>query len=168
MKRFTVMIFVALAATFGLVACGDDDNEGDLAAYCDLVEELDAQEDFPTDEQLNELQDVAPAEIDDEVDLVAERFKEVNDNPEDAQAVFEDPEVEEAFSTIEAYEDENCPEPEPATETDDADVDDETDDEPTTTVEETDDEDTTTTVEDTTTTEDTTVDDDTTETTVVD
>lgn len=165
MKRFFVLILVALAATFGLAACGDDD-EGDLAAYCDLVDELDQQEDFPSDDQLDELRDVAPAEIRDEVDLVADRLSEANDDPQDAEQVFDDPEVQEAIGEIEAYEEENCPARDADVEGDDAD-DTTTTVEDTTTTEPDDDEPTTTVDDDTTTTVDDTTDDDTTETTTV-
>lgn len=122
-----------------LAACGDDGDDGDVAAYCDLVEELDTQQDFPSDEQLDELRDVAPAEIEDEVEFTVDRLQE------DGEAAFEDPEVTDAIEDIEAYEEDACGR-EDLDPVDEGDTDD--DDDTTTTS----DVDTTTTSEDTTTT----------------
>jgi len=109
MRRFDVrkatvaLAALALAGSGALVACGDDDDDGgDLAAYCELSAELDEQETFPSDEQLDEIADLAPAEIADEADLAAERLQE------DGEEAFDDPEVEEAFISIEEFEGENC------------------------------------------------------------
>jgi len=88
-------------ASLGLVACGDDGG-GDVTAYCDLSAELDTQESFPTDEQLDEIASLAPDEISEEADTVVETFKA------EGEAGFEDPAVQEAFVSIEEYEAENC------------------------------------------------------------
>lgn len=94
---------------------GDDEGEGEEATeveiapedaeYCAIAAELDAQEDFPTVEQLEGLREAAPEEIAEEINLVVEAFIAAGDDP---FAVFEDPEVEAAFGPIEAFEEESC------------------------------------------------------------
>ena len=89
--------------------CGDDDDEagGDVEAYCDLARELDAQEDFPTAEQLEALRDAAPDEIEENIDTVVEAFL-AGIEEGDPAAAFGDPEVEEAFGPIEEFEASEC------------------------------------------------------------
>jgi hypothetical protein len=106
---------VAGAAALALVfaACGDDDDEtaeagGDAnSEYCTLAAELDAQEEFPSVEQLEAIQEVAPEEIREEVDAVVPVLREgvENGNPE---AAFDDPVIQENFPAIEAYEADVC------------------------------------------------------------
>lgn len=74
------------------------------AEYCAAAAELDDQEAFPTDEQLEELRSVAPDEIAAEIDTVVDAFIEA----EDPTLVFGDPEIAAAFEPIEAFEAENC------------------------------------------------------------
>ena len=152
MKRFLTTVLIGFVAVFGVAACGDDNDEGDLATYCRLSAELDQQEDLPSDDQLDEIRDAAPSEIRDEVDVVVDSFKEANDDPENFEQVFDDPDFEEAITEIEAFEDENCTD-DTDTDTDDTDTD-TNDDRDTTTTSEDDDDDTTSTTEsdDTTTT----------------
>ncbi len=91
-------------------ACGDDDDTAssdDSEAYCELAAELDAQEDFPSAQQLEDLRDAAPDDISDEVGLVVEKFLQgIEDG--DPGVAFADPEVEEAFGPIEAFEEDTC------------------------------------------------------------
>ena len=107
MQRFVVrkatvaVAAVVLVGSGALAACGDDDGD-DVQAYCDLSAELDEQEGPPSDEQLDEISDLAPDEISEEIDFVVDRFNE------DGEAAFEDPEVGERFVVIEGFETENC------------------------------------------------------------
>lgn len=147
--RKIVGLVAAMTLLGTAAACGDDGGgEGDLEAFCRLGAETDDSDEFPTSAELDELRDVAPAEIRGDVDTLVDAFQEIED-PEDFEAALEvlsTPEVAEASENIEAFVAENC----------DADTGGETtggsDDE--------EDEDvTTTTADETTTTEDTTGDD---------
>jgi uncharacterized cupredoxin-like copper-binding protein len=103
----------AIALTVVMVAaagCGDDDDEasgGDVEAYCDLARELDAQEDFPSAEQLEDLRDAAPEEIEENIDTVVDAFLAAIEEGDPASA-FGDPEVEENFGPIEEFEASEC------------------------------------------------------------
>ena len=110
MRRPLAALAALSALLIPLAACGgDDDGGGDsIQAYCDFSAGLDGQEDFPSDEQLDELIELAPDEISDDVDFVAGRFKEENDTPEDAGAVFDEPDIVERIERIEAFEQEQC------------------------------------------------------------
>jgi uncharacterized cupredoxin-like copper-binding protein len=109
------------------VACGDDDDteattddieettddtaaEGEAASaeaeeYCAAVEELDSQDGPPTEEQLLELKEIRPDDIGEEVDMIADAFIAAEGNMGE---VFSDPEIEEAFGRMEAYDAETC------------------------------------------------------------
>lgn len=105
-----VAALTALAAV--AAACGDDDDEAadagdDTEAFCDIARELDAQDDFPSVEQLEEYRDAAPEEIRAEAETVATAFIEATEAG-DVFAAFEDPAVEEAFGAIEPFETEEC------------------------------------------------------------
>lgn len=101
---------LATAVVLLLAACGNDtaaegDGEqadGDLAAYCDYAEMLDGQETVPSAEQFDELNRLVPDEISAEIALVAAAFAE------HGQDASHEPEVEQAFETIQAYEAEHC------------------------------------------------------------
>lgn len=144
--KWMISIPVALMA-LGAAACGDDDEasngEDEVAAYCEFSASLDELDGLPSDEQFEELRDLAPAAISDAVSTA------VDELIENGEAAFEDEANEEFFSAldeIEAYEEENCG----REDADEADADDaETDDA------ETDD----TTVDDDAETDDTTADD---------
>jgi hypothetical protein len=107
----------AAALSLVLAACGDDDEdagttdttaaEDDSAEYCALAEELDAQDEFFTADQLRDLQAVAPAAISEEIDTVVPILVEAIEAG-DPFAAFEDPVVEENIGAIETYEDEVC------------------------------------------------------------
>jgi hypothetical protein len=108
-------LFVGGVTALALIAAGcgdDDDSDGDLAAYCAMSDDLDAQASFPTDEQLDDLADVAPSEIKDDVETFIDAIKDLDD-PNDQQqveALFNDPEVVEAVENVERFENENCAE----------------------------------------------------------
>lgn len=118
----------ALAAlcAFGLLAtaCGDDDDteaaagdqttttvaEGEGAGssieeYCAATAELDDAEGPPTAEQMERIKELAPEEIAEDVEFVADAFIAAEG---DMGKVFSDPEVEERLNPIEQWEDENC------------------------------------------------------------
>lgn len=107
------------------VACGDDDDteaatddttadtvaEGDAASgedfseYCAATAELDEQDGPPTAEQMENIKSLAPEEIGEDVEFVADAFIEADG---DFGKVFGDPEVEERIGTIEEWEGANC------------------------------------------------------------
>lgn len=107
------------------VACGDDDDteaatddttadtvaEGDAASgedfseYCAATAELDEQDGPPTAEQMENIKSLAPEEIGEDVEFVADAFIEADG---DFGKVFGDPEVEERMTAIEDWEGENC------------------------------------------------------------
>lgn len=108
-KRLMTFGAVAMALAFVAAGCDDDDNGneaegggGDVQAYCDLGAQLDEQDGPPSEAQIEELRDVAPDEISEEIDFVAGRYLE------DGPSVFGDPEVGERFDVIEEYEVEAC------------------------------------------------------------
>lgn len=92
---------------------GDSDEEGaadvEIAPedeeYCAIAAELDAQEDFPSAEQLETIRAAAPEEIADEINTIVEAFLANQDDP---FVVFEDPVIGEAFGPVEAFEAEHC------------------------------------------------------------
>jgi hypothetical protein len=86
---------------------GDAQPSAENAAYCELARELDEQESFPTVEQLDELAAAAPEEIRDDVEFVVGKFKEGIEAGDPARA-FGDPEVEQRFEPIEAFEAGEC------------------------------------------------------------
>lgn len=122
MKRsIRVALAIACAMTLLVAACGDDDDgdvasgsgsegegaaSGDLDGFCGLMEELDSQEEPPSNEQMEEIKDLRPDEIGDEIDYVADAFIEADG---DVGAVFSDPEVEGNFEAIDAFTAESCP-----------------------------------------------------------
>lgn len=108
----TARALVAITAlTTVATACGDDDDAAsgdDTEAFCDIARELDAQEDFPSLEQLEEYGREAPDEIREEADLVVGAFREATEKG-DVFAAFEEPGIDEAFEdVIEPYEAEEC------------------------------------------------------------
>jgi uncharacterized cupredoxin-like copper-binding protein len=106
-RRLTERLALLAALPMLLLgACGDDDGGADVEAYCDLARELDEQEDFASDEQIGALIDTAPADIADDVEFVAERFKQAG--ADEIEQVFGDPEVAERIEPIEQFEAEHC------------------------------------------------------------
>jgi hypothetical protein len=101
MTKRSLVILVALVG-LALAGCGDDGDGDNVDAYCDFSAELDEQDGAPSDEQLDQVADLAPDEISDQIDVVVEILKE--EGPEG----FGDPEVMAAFEEIEDFEAENC------------------------------------------------------------
>jgi hypothetical protein len=142
------LIGTALAtglSAFALAACGGDDGgdgggEGSVEAFCDKVDEVRAAADpfeglEPNDtegavdalasarDQLQEVVDVAPDEIQDDAEQMASAFSELvsaaegAEKPEDLAAVFQEfeqagEELEGATQRLEEYTNENCGEAE--------------------------------------------------------
>lgn len=102
-RLLTVLVLVlglALAGCGGDDATeGDDQAAGDAERYCALAAELDAQEDMPSEEQLVEIEQAAPAEIADDVRIITAAVRSGD---------FEDPAAEEADQNLRAWEAENC------------------------------------------------------------
>lgn len=101
-RRCLPVVIVGVLASVGVAACGDDDDGDDIEAYCAFAEELNAQESFPTDEQLDEIADLAPDEIADDVDALVALVKE------EGEAAFENPDIEDLIASIDDFEAENC------------------------------------------------------------
>ncbi len=119
----------ALAAACALsllaVACGDDDDTeaasgdettttaaegepagGEFDEYCAATAELDDQDGPPTIEQMENIKEVRPEAIAEEVDFVADAIIGADG---DFGKAFSDPAVEEKIGVIEEWEGENCP-----------------------------------------------------------
>ncbi len=86
---------------------GEEASDGADSEYCQLSAELEEQESFPTNEQLEAIAAVAPEEISEEISLVVDAFLAANEAG-DPGAAFADPAVEEAFGPIEAYDVDVC------------------------------------------------------------
>jgi uncharacterized cupredoxin-like copper-binding protein len=106
------------------VACGDDDDEptaagdettttaadgegagGETDEYCALVEEMDGQDGPPTNEQLEQIKELAPDAVAEDTEFVADAFIEADG---DFGKVFSDPEVEERLGRLEDHDAEVC------------------------------------------------------------
>ena len=98
-------MMVALVALGGLTltACGDDGGGGgDVQAYCDLTNEVNAGAEEPTDEQLDALLDAAPGEIKDAGQTLVDFLRSDGDPSDLSQEVLD------AIDEIEDFEAENC------------------------------------------------------------
>ena len=104
---FVVCLALGLAVLGG---CGDDDDDGgggggggsDVQAYCDLAAAAGQGEAGASEDQLDQLLEAAPDEIQDDVQTVVEAIQSG-----DAEAVSA-PEVTEASENITQFEQENC------------------------------------------------------------
>jgi hypothetical protein len=101
MLRRTVAV-VAGAALVALTGCGDDDDASADDEYCELVRELNASEEQPSDDLLDRYVAAAPDEIADEAEVAAEAIQE------EGEAAFDDPDVLDAIEDIEDFEAEEC------------------------------------------------------------
>jgi hypothetical protein len=115
MRRTSAIIAFLFALLLPLAACGGDDDGregadggGDVQAYCEFSKSLDDQEDFPTNDQLDELSDLAPAEIADDINFVVDRFKDADSDEQAMIEMFDDPDVTERVENIEAFEEREC------------------------------------------------------------
>lgn len=107
----------AVALSLGLTACGDGSGQSEEASrFCDRAEEVDQYlnegiefgdvSDEDVIAGLEELTDVAPEEIFEDVDIVREAYTVAVD--EGDSSVFELPEVQDATARFGDYLDEEC------------------------------------------------------------
>jgi len=129
--RSLMLPLMVVALLFGAVACGSDDdadviedaqaNDDAVALileYCEYSAGLSELEGAPTEEQFAELAALAPAEIAEQVELVAAAIVEKG------EAAFMDENDEafhEALDAIEAFEEANCAQGDDAGDADSAD-----------------------------------------------
>lgn len=106
----------AIAMALFAGACGDDDTDaasGGASAdpaeseYCVMALELDSQEEFPDEAQLEALEAAAPAEIEDDVAKMVGIVAAAIETGE-MEAVFEDPAFAAAFGPVEEYGQDVC------------------------------------------------------------
>ena len=122
-----------LAVVVGLIvtaaACSGDDGDavtaagsggGDVGVLCDRLQELDAADDLDLDDEaamdaLEELADIAPEEIDGQLNRIARAFAELTeldeDDPEAFGAAFEillDPTMARALEDFSAFAEDEC------------------------------------------------------------
>ena len=83
-----------------LVACGNDAT-AQAQEYCTLSAELDTLEGPPSEEQLSEIESLAPTEISEDVETLVEAVR---------QQDFDNPDVGDAEDRLIAWEDEHCAE----------------------------------------------------------
>jgi hypothetical protein len=98
---------VALVAVLSVagVTCGGEDDAGSLRAFCDQARALDELERPPRDDELDELVEVAPEEVEDESEILvasAREFREGNENAANS------PEIQEAGDRFDRFVEENC------------------------------------------------------------
>jgi uncharacterized cupredoxin-like copper-binding protein len=126
-RPYRVRALGALCA-LGLLAaaCGDDDDtdtsagdtpsegespEGEFTIapeyqeWCTLMEELDSQDGPPTNEQMEQVKEIAPDTVRDDAVFVADAMIAADGN---VGVVFSDPEIEEAFGRMEEHDAEHC------------------------------------------------------------
>ena len=109
MRRAVVAGCAALALALSGACAADDTDNDDVAAesgsveeYCDMSAELDAAGAPPSEEQLEEIVDVAPDEIKDDVRTLADAIREEDFEAEAAQ---------EADRNLQEWEEEHCDRP---------------------------------------------------------
>ena len=107
MRKVAIAVAVVVGGV-GLVGCGDDSDGGSVEGYCELNDELNAQQGRPSDEQLDEIVAIAPEEIRDSARTLVEFFK---DNDGDLFETDLTPEVEEVLEELETFEAANCETP---------------------------------------------------------
>ncbi|MBI2169661.1 MAG: hypothetical protein HYU28_09230 [Actinobacteria bacterium] len=125
MTRIIRLGAVAALVVFGFAACDSDDDTADeekpaeeaaeseegeeidpeFAAYCNVVEEIDATEEFPSTEQLEELKSAAPEDIAAEVGAIVDAVIASEGN---FSLAIADPDAQTAFNATETWEADNC------------------------------------------------------------
>ena len=89
-------------ATFGLAACGDDEDDGASSQFCAIARKLNEAEGFPPEEQMDRYVTLAPDAIKEDASFAIDALKE------DAEKAYDDPKVVEAVGHIEEFEAEEC------------------------------------------------------------
>ena len=117
MRTWMRVAAVAALVLTPLAACGDDDDDegtptngasGELTAFCENAEEMDQQEDFPTAQQAREYEDLAPDELQDELDVVVPVFEDNDGDQVATLAAFAEDDVAEAIRALNVFETEQC------------------------------------------------------------
>jgi hypothetical protein len=129
MHSTTTRRTLVAAAAFGLLfaACGDDNDTGSAGAtttaaadgsagdgggasseLCDLAQEMADQDDFPTPEQLQQYQELAPEEIQDAVQTAAGPLIDAGGDPVAMFAAIGQDDVETASAEINEFETAEC------------------------------------------------------------
>lgn len=96
-----VVTSVVAVVALLLAGCGNDD-EGDeqsIVAYCELSRTLNEADREPTEEELDQLVQLAPDEIQDEVATLVQAVESGD---------FDDPEIAEADQALSSFEEEHC------------------------------------------------------------
>ena len=104
-------IAVGAALVLALTACGDDSDTEAAAAsdeLCALATELFEQDDFPSTEQLQRYQQLAPESIADAVHDVSEPLIASDGDLVESFKVLADDDIEAAIAEIDAFEEETC------------------------------------------------------------
>lgn len=106
----TAVALVSVIVIVTSAACGSDNGggpvgEGDLSAFCDQNEKLDALTRPPSDPELDQLLDSAPAEIFDEVEILVASAKEFRAGNEEAA---DSDEVQTAGNKLDGFVEESC------------------------------------------------------------
>jgi hypothetical protein len=98
---------VAVLGGLTLAGCGDDSGSGDVVAFCDLNDTLNAADGTPTSDQLDDVVAAAPSEIKDDARTLADALKEQGDD-----LFTEEPSEEliEAIDALDEFTTTNCTE----------------------------------------------------------
>lgn len=103
-RLFTGVVGAALLVP-ALTACGG----GDAQAFCDKIQDQDIDGTDPDAmaQAMEELQDEAPSEISDDVDLMVEAFNQLQEDPASVEDMDEE-ELMAASDRLTEWEQENC------------------------------------------------------------
>ena len=111
MRRVLALMIVG---GFVLVACGDDDGGGDVAAFCDAVERVTNSDIFEGEddpdafqaaisdmrEAMNDARANAPSEISDDVEVVVSQTEQFLDALSEIEDPADEAQVEAAFAVL--------------------------------------------------------------------
>ena len=104
-RRVIGMLAASTVIVLLATGCGDDSGGGDdVAAYCEKSAELDAADGLPSDADLDEIKELAPSEISDQVAVLVDAFQD------EGEAAFENAGEEfiAASQAVEGFEADNC------------------------------------------------------------
>jgi hypothetical protein len=104
--RRTTPLLALLPLAFALGACGDDGGGGD-EAFCAAVEDVEG-EDTPTVEQLEEIADSAPSEIEDDVELLLDFLRAFEEGGIEELEDFDEEELDDAGNAVAEFAEDEC------------------------------------------------------------
>lgn len=111
MKQRVLGVMAIVTVMVGGCGGGDDESSaGNLEEYCRLSAEAAESSTLPSAGRTEDFVDAAPSEIRDDVRVIVDALNSVDD-PDDVAALiaaFEEPEVVESISRVEAFDAENC------------------------------------------------------------